>query len=84
MRSKYEKFWERNKGVALALTARCQLSGNYEGHMKYSQIYLYCGDRLEKARKPFTCVCCGDAIDETDEICQECREIRAKEAADGT
>lgn len=27
----------------------------------------------------FTCVCCGDEIDETDEICVECRVIRAEE-----
>jgi hypothetical protein len=50
LRSKYEKFWERNMGVALSITARGQLSGNYEMHMKYSRIYLYCQERLEKAR----------------------------------
>ncbi len=27
----------------------------------------------------FTCVCCGDIVDETDEICQECRIIRIEE-----
>jgi hypothetical protein len=79
MKSKYEKFWERNQGVALALTARSQLSGNYEMHMRYSRIYVYCGDRLLKAAGEFTCVCCGDQIDATDEICPECRRIRSLE-----
>ena len=26
----------------------------------------------------FTCVCCGDTVGVDDEICPECREIRAE------
>lgn len=51
MRSKHEKFWEQNMGVALALTMRSQLSNDYDMHMRYSRIYLYCKERLEEANR---------------------------------
>ena len=38
--------YERVRDASLALTFRAQLSGNYEEHIRFSKLYVFCKWKL--------------------------------------